>query len=259
MFASIPAPRSVGDVTSALDVAQEYASAHDLPEWGSVLARSQSAGRGQVRREWHSPPGNMYAALRLPHAAPFLGTEAAPALGGMVVSALRGIFADTGLDIRLKWPNDVVLLRGGAPHKIGGILLEERGGILLAGIGINLVSAPPPDAMRAGHAMPAACLASALPAAPAMAAAIWGDAGALWARLVSGLFFCYGYGLQKGGWQGLAEAHLLWRGCAVVLEDDTPRHGVLLGLGPSGGARVRTDGHVLEFLSGVLRGADGTQ
>lgn len=83
----------------------------------------------------------------------------------------------------------------------------------------------------------------------------------LWQHLVHGFVFWYTYGLQATGWQTLAEKHLLWRGRAVVLEEDSarhrPQHGILLGLGVSGSARMRVDGHIVEFLSGTLRGADG--
>lgn len=49
---------------------------------GSVLALSQRSGRGQLGRNWVSPEGNVYAALRLPQSHPFTGTAAAPAVGG---------------------------------------------------------------------------------------------------------------------------------------------------------------------------------
>lgn len=44
----------------------------------------------------------------------------------------------TGLDARLKWPND--LLIGDA--KCAGILMERTGNAIVIGIGVNLVSAP---------------------------------------------------------------------------------------------------------------------
>lgn len=244
---TLPEALCVGAVDSVLDVAKD----HHLPEWGSVLAQSQSAGRGQMRRTWYSPPGNVYAALRLPRTAPFLGTEAAPALGGMVANVLQNLFAEQTLDIRLKWPNDVVLLQDNVPRKLGGILLEDSGDMLLAGIGINCACAPSSHNVRTEYALAAACLAEAIPIQS------WTDPARLWGRLVSGIFFCYVHTLTRLGWQSLAESLLLWRGCAVVLEEETPRHGVLLGLGPSGGARLRVDGHTMEFLSGALRGADG--
>lgn len=101
-----------------------------LEPWDSVLAVSQTAGRGQLRRQWVSPPGNVYAALRLPLTPPFDGTAAAPVMGMLLAQGLR----QGGWPIWLKWPNDLVLCGAdGIPRKLAGILLEERGGVLLAG------------------------------------------------------------------------------------------------------------------------------
>jgi BirA family biotin operon repressor/biotin-[acetyl-CoA-carboxylase] ligase len=90
------------------------------------------------------PPGNLYLSMVLrPEApaanAPQLGFVAALALG----DALDQL-AGPGLQLRYKWPND--LLAGGS--KFAGILLESEmaaaGGLdfVIIGIGVNLVSAP---------------------------------------------------------------------------------------------------------------------
>lgn len=207
-----------------------------------------------MRRHWHSPPGNIYAALRLPVEPPFSGTEAAPVLGALLVKALRAL----GLDARLKWPNDLVLLHDREPRKVGGILLEERQGRLVAGIGINRVWAPPQEEMRLGHAMPACHLGGFTP--PRLAGEdMLPPAELLWRRLVNGVFFWYTKKLRNGcPWQLLAEAHLLWKGAPVMLSDgDRKVEGVLQGFGPSGGVRLVTDGQVQEFLSGSLARAMG--
>lgn len=103
-----------------------------------IVADSQSGGKGRLGRKWLSPPGvNIYLSVILktglsPESAPLL-----PLAAGLA-SALA-LKAQTGLDVRLKWPND--LLAGG--KKLGGILLELRSDpdrILFAvvGIGINV-------------------------------------------------------------------------------------------------------------------------
>ena len=93
-----------GTVTSCLDVAHNLAQQNLLPEWGSVLAEQQSAGRGQLRRTWESPPGNIYATLRLPLQPPFHSGAAAPALGGLTAEALGNM----GYRVQMKWPNDIL-------------------------------------------------------------------------------------------------------------------------------------------------------
>ncbi len=56
-----------------------------------------------------------------------------PLLAGVAVaSALAEV---TGLDARLKWPNDV-LVGGG---KLAGILAEQSGGAIVVGMGINVL------------------------------------------------------------------------------------------------------------------------
>ena len=167
-----------GHATSSLDVAQALAHRNLLPEWGAVLVLAQSAGRGQLRRAWASPPGNIYAALRLPTAWPLNTEAAATAVGGLFASALTQL----GYAVSLKWPNDILQVQNeefstssdGASVrpcsatawvKAGGILLEERGGVLLAGVGLNISSAPPASALREGFALPAGVLRHA-PAPP---------------------------------------------------------------------------------------------
>ncbi len=103
--ASVPAPVYLcGSATSSMDVARALAAHGQLPVWGSVLALSQRSGRGQLGRNWVSPEGNVYAALRLPQRHPFTGTAAAPAVGGLIAEALTHM----GFDVHMKWPNDLL-------------------------------------------------------------------------------------------------------------------------------------------------------
>lgn len=100
-----------------------------------IMADSQTAGRGQYDRSWHSPAGNLFATYILPDVAiafrPLL-----PLYAGLAV--WRAISALTGLNPQLKWPNDLLL--GG--KKLAGLLVEAvaSGPFWSAaiGIGINL-------------------------------------------------------------------------------------------------------------------------
>ncbi|MDH2327565.1 biotin--[acetyl-CoA-carboxylase] ligase [Cereibacter sp. SYSU M97828] len=124
-----------------------------LPAW--VVAGEQTAGRGRRGRAWASPRGNFYGSL-------ILALDEAPeqvALRSFVAAlALRdACVALTGLPeaFRLKWPNDV-LLNGG---KLSGILLEAQpGGRLAIGMGINLISAPPPALVEPAAVPPVSLL-----------------------------------------------------------------------------------------------------
>lgn len=260
----LPAPVYLcGPATSSMDVARRLAASGQLPVWGSVLALSQRSGRGQLGRNWVSPEGNVYAALRLPEVHPFTGTAAAPAVGGLIAEALSGM----GFPVHMKWPNDLLqradLREGWA--KVGGILLEERPlprregapaeNFLMAGIGLNLVSSPPADLMRAQRAVPAGRLASATKSGECPH-----SVAGLWMRLVSRIFFCYVEEIDAKGnnaWRSLAERHLAFLGQPVLLTDgpdERERHsGVLEGLDDCGGLRLRNRGETVGFLSGSLQ------
>lgn len=100
-----------------------------------VLAESQSAGRGRQGRSWHSPLGaNIYYSLcwRSPRPA-----AAQAGLALVVGLSLRRALADFGLDLKLKWPNDLWL----AGRKLGGVLIDllarPEGCRCVIGVGIN--------------------------------------------------------------------------------------------------------------------------
>lgn len=235
-----------GEVSSSLDVAFLLFGRGGLDVWDSVQAVSQTSGRGQLRRHWVSPPGNIYAALRLPSLPPFDGTAAAPAMGLLLACALRA----EGWPVLLKWPNDLVLSLPEGPCKLAGILLEERGGVLLAGIGVNVSFAPSDNALRADAALRAVSLDRyPVPGRPAPLAE------ELWQRLVKHMHSAYknGFSLSEQ-WKTRAEELLLWRGRNVELVDGGRSVcGRLEGLTPAGGLRLLRNGRCEEWLSGSLR------
>ncbi len=108
------------------------------PEGAVVLAEEQTAGRGRAGRKWHSErAAGIYATLLL---RPKLAPVQAPLLTMMAgLSAHAAVQALTGLEVDLKWPNDL-LIQG---KKVGGILTEmhaEPGQIrfVIVGIGLNV-------------------------------------------------------------------------------------------------------------------------
>lgn len=149
--------RILDEVDSTLDEAARVAPDLSGPEW--ILARRQTAGRGRRGRGWADPEGNFAATLVLV----CLKDPQVAALRSFV-AALALFDACVGLTGRaegfaLKWPNDV-LLNGG---KLAGILLESagQGGAvrhLSIGIGVNLLQAPPADAVADGALRPVSLL-----------------------------------------------------------------------------------------------------
>lgn len=160
-------------VTSTMDVARENVlsgrvrfEASDRARLLGVLAREQTAGRGQRGRAWYAAPGESLCVtyyyrrgLTDPlHAAP-LSFLAGVAVADTVSRLVRGMrwpirresHSETSPpslpDVGLKWPNDV-LLNG---KKVGGILIEmvkapDEAWVALIGVGLNLtMRALPPE------------------------------------------------------------------------------------------------------------------
>jgi BirA family transcriptional regulator, biotin operon repressor / biotin---[acetyl-CoA-carboxylase] ligase len=129
---------------------------------GSVLvAEEQTAGRGRQGRSWVSPPGSAltFSVLLRPERIPPERLGWVPLVAGTATAtAVRAL---TGLDARLKWPNDVLI--GG--RKLAGILAEVAGNAIVVGIGVNVSSAPGELPVGPGGLPPTSLLAEGVPVA----------------------------------------------------------------------------------------------
>ena len=101
-------------------------------------AERQSAGKGRRGRAWDSPGGSsIYMSILL---RPDIRPAKAPMLTlVMGLSAAEGIKETTGVDAKIKWPNDIVA----DGKKICGILTEmvteiEYINYVVIGVGINV-------------------------------------------------------------------------------------------------------------------------
>lgn len=97
-----------------------------------VIVDVQTAGRGRRNRSWMSESGDgltFSLIIDYPQKSDRIGlTGIAAALG------VADCLSSTGLDPRLKWPNDVML----AGRKVCGILCESRSGVKKAVIGVGM-------------------------------------------------------------------------------------------------------------------------
>ena len=134
----LPSPEQVTVFTSIAST-NKYLMA--LPQTETFprlcLAEYQSAGRGRLGRDWHSPfAHNIYLSLRC--MVP-LAIDALSGLSLVVGCSVATVLQRQGVaDIQLKWPNDL-RLKG---LKVGGILVEiagqtEEGSDLVIGLGLN--------------------------------------------------------------------------------------------------------------------------
>lgn len=139
--------RVLAEVDSTNAEAARIAGSLAGPEW--ILGLRQTSGRGRRGRAWMMPEGNFAATLVMrPNEEPGVVALRSFVAALALFDAVEGLAEGQGL--ALKWPNDV-LLNGG---KLAGILLESSGAAgqgvaaLSIGIGVNLVAAPPSEAVE---------------------------------------------------------------------------------------------------------------
>ncbi|MDO5613208.1 MAG: biotin--[acetyl-CoA-carboxylase] ligase [Paracoccus sp. (in: a-proteobacteria)] len=170
-----------------------------------IMAREQTAGRGRRGRGWSMQTGNFAATLLM---RPTGGPADAAQLSFVAALALHDALRDAAgpaARLSIKWPNDL-LLNGG---KVAGILLESGGSgarldALAIGIGVNLIAAPPADALEPG-AMPAVSIAgeTGLTIAPEDFLDLLAPAFDRWLRQMT----AYGFAPIRTAWLARA-AHL---------------------------------------------------
>jgi BirA family biotin operon repressor/biotin-[acetyl-CoA-carboxylase] ligase len=129
--------------TDSTNIQARSLAAEGALEGTLLVAEYQEKGKGRLDRQWQSPSGkNLLFSLILrpdwPPQQAFYGTVLAS------VSLCRTIREVAGLDVGIKWPND--LYCGG--KKLAGILTEfatdpDRIEYMIVGIGINCNWAPP--------------------------------------------------------------------------------------------------------------------
>jgi BirA family biotin operon repressor/biotin-[acetyl-CoA-carboxylase] ligase len=107
------------------------------PEGFAVFAEAQTKGRGQFGRRWSSAFGlGLWFSILLRPRWPV--AELAQMTPVVAVAAARALAETSGLDIRIKPPNDI-FCNG---RKLAGILSEARSGgsqvFVVVGIGINV-------------------------------------------------------------------------------------------------------------------------
>ena len=122
------------EVTSTNDIARELV-ASNIEEGTFVLANFQTKGRGRQNRSWEAPKNSsIFISIVLkPNSEKNLGWI--PLLVGLALH--KALEAETRKDIKIKWPNDLVLVENNQEFKFAGILVERIKNQVIAGVGIN--------------------------------------------------------------------------------------------------------------------------
>ena len=127
-------------VTGSTNTDAQEAARAGAPHGSVFFADEQRAGRGRGDHTWDSAAGEgLYVSvLQRPQLSPEFLPLIPLAAGLAAAAAVRSV---TGLEIDLRWPNDLLL----GPRKTGGILVEAQSqsgenavAYVVVGIGINV-------------------------------------------------------------------------------------------------------------------------
>ncbi|MFD6660176.1 biotin--[acetyl-CoA-carboxylase] ligase [Streptomyces parvus] len=135
LWASLEVVESTGSTNTDL---AERARAGEAAEGTVLVAEEQTAGRGRLERSWTAPPrsGLFFSVYLEPGDIPVERWGWVPLLAG--VAAATGLAKSAGVDMSLKWPNDLLVTVEGEERKTGGILGEFAGDGIVVGLGINV-------------------------------------------------------------------------------------------------------------------------
>lgn len=122
------------EVTSTNDVAKELTN-NEINEGTFVVANFQTKGRGRQDRSWEAPKNSsiFISIILKPNNQNEIGWI--PLLIGL--SLFKSLESETRENIKIKWPNDLVLVKAKEVFKFAGILLEKHNDYVIAGVGIN--------------------------------------------------------------------------------------------------------------------------
>lgn len=133
---------------STFDSLLALAKTGAIHTWDWLMALEQNRGRGQHGRSWKSPLGNLYVSQRLhidsSRFSKVQGSRLKGLLPLLVANSICQTLQQWGYPLKIKWPNDLIFTdeQQDLPSKVGGILIEERQGVLMLGVGLN-ISLPP--------------------------------------------------------------------------------------------------------------------
>jgi len=112
-----------------------------------VVADTQTAGRGRRGRRWLDEPGQalLFSVLLRPTCEQ---SQMAILSLGAAAACAEALASEYSFPVTTKWPNDLLI----AGDKVGGILLEQRGGVVV-GVGLNVNGRPESLQARVGAAL----------------------------------------------------------------------------------------------------------
>ena len=222
--------------TSTNDIAFN-AALNGKMEGTSYLAHTQTEGRGRNQNKWTSSKGNLFLSTIIkPKSDKSLWHQLSVIVGFSIVQVLIDLGVNSNL-IDLKWPNDVLVDN----KKISGVLLESSDNFVIVGIGLNIIKNPiietKWDTTKLNDHLKGAINIKNI------------------ALKILNKVFCNYHSWEKFGFVFFKEninEKMFMINKKIVLNVNSksnPLNGVFLGIGDSGGIKVKTNSNITEYLS----------
>ena len=222
--------------TSTNDIAFSAALSGEV-EGTSYLAHTQTKGRGRNQNKWTSTKGNLFLSTIIkPKIDKSFWHQLSVIVGFSIIQVLVDIGVNSNL-INLKWPNDILV----DEKKICGILLESSDNFIIVGIGLNILKTPVLETKWATTKLNDHLKGSI-------------NIKNIGLKILNKVFDNY-HSWEKFGFVFFKEdinEKMFMINKKIVLNVNSksnPLNGVFLGIGDSGGIKVKTNSKITEYLS----------
>ncbi|HED24401.1 MAG TPA: biotin--[acetyl-CoA-carboxylase] ligase [Firmicutes bacterium] len=235
-----------GSCSSTMDALRYLIDELGLSPWDGLLAVEQKEGRGRRSHSWISPPGNLYVSWALPLLEEGRGTvNRWQAVASLLVGELTAAVLDTyGLKTAVKWPNDILV----DDKKICGILVENRDGRTVVGVGLNLGHAPRGNKLKEPPAAEAASLQEVGVSVTPLE--LWFSFAKTGRRRYDQIVGS----MSPEEFTKLLQHRLAWKGRTVLIKmnDDQGYLAEIKGLSPDGGLLIIREGKFETVYTGSI-------
>ena len=222
--------------TSTNDIAFNAALSGEV-EGTSYLAHTQTEGRGRNQNKWTSSKGNLFLSTIIkPKSDKSLWHQLSVIVGFSIVQVLVDLGVNSNL-IDLKWPNDVLVDN----KKISGVLLESSDNFIIVGIGLNILKTPILETKWATTKLNDYLKGSI-------------NIKNIGLKILNKVFYNY-YSWEKFGFVFFKEdinKKMFNINKNIIINVNSKSNllnGVFLGIGDSGGIKVKTNSKITEYLS----------
>ncbi|MDG1883625.1 MAG: biotin--[acetyl-CoA-carboxylase] ligase [Alphaproteobacteria bacterium] len=222
--------------TSTNDIAFSAALSGEV-EGTSYLAHTQTKGRGRNQNKWTSTKGNLFLSTIIkPKSDKSFWHQLSVIVGFSIIQVLVDIGVNSNL-INLKWPNDILV----DEKKICGILLESSDNFIIVGIGLNILKTPVLETKWATTKLNDHLKGSI-------------NIKNIGLKILNKVFNNY-HSWEKFGFVFFKEdinEKMFMINKKIVLNVNSksnPLNGVFLGIGDSGGIKVKINSKITEYIS----------